>query len=57
MMNCNNNNEIYSFHEGGCNFSMGDGAVRFVTEDVSPEVFISLFTRAAEDGANATLAN
>ena len=49
MMNCNNNNEIYSFHEGGCNFSMGDGAVRFVQQDIDPEVFISLLTRAAED--------
>ncbi len=49
MMNCNNNNEIYSFHVGGCNFSMGDGAVRFVEEDIDPDVFISLFTRAAED--------
>lgn len=49
MMNCNNNNEIYSFHRGGCNYSMGDGSVQFVTVDVSPEVFVALFTRAAED--------
>lgn len=49
MMNCNNNNEVYSFHVSGCNFSMGDGAVRFVQEDIDPEVFISLLTRAAED--------
>ena len=49
MMNCNNNNEIYSFHTGGCNFSMGDASVRFVTVDVSPNIFVSQFTRAAED--------
>ena len=51
MMNCNNNNEIYSFHVGGCMFSMGDGSVRFVTADIDPEPFISAFTRAAEDVA------
>ncbi len=49
MMNCNNNNEIFSFHQGGCNFSLGDGSVRFIEESVSPDVFVSLFTRAAED--------
>ncbi len=49
MQNCNNNNEIYSFHVGGCQYSMGDGSVRFVQNEISPEVFISLFTRSAED--------
>lgn len=57
MMNCHNNNEIYSFHQGGCNFSMGDGSVRFVEESISPEVFVSLFTRAAEDNAVASATN
>ena len=52
VMNCNNNNEIYSFHEGGCNFSMGDGSVRFLTEDIDLELFVSLFTRAADDIPN-----
>ena len=51
MMNCNNNNEIYSFHTAGCNYTMGDGSVQFITTSVSPEVFVSLFTRAAEDVA------
>ena len=49
LMNCNNNNEIYSFHVGGCNFTMGDGAVRLVQEGIDPEVFTSLFTRASAD--------
>ncbi len=49
MMNCHNNNEIFSFHVGGCMFTMGDGSVRLVREDIGPEAFTSLFTRAAED--------
>jgi prepilin-type N-terminal cleavage/methylation domain-containing protein len=49
LFNCNNNEEIYSFHFGGAFFGMGDGAVRFVQELISPEVFVSLFTRDGED--------
>lgn len=54
LMNCNNNNEIYSFHVGGCNFTMGDGAVRFVQEGIHPEVFTSLFTRSSGDLIDGT---
>jgi prepilin-type processing-associated H-X9-DG protein len=49
MMNCHNNNEIYSFHRGGCNFVFGDGSVHFIAENINPETFVSLFTRNAED--------
>lgn len=49
LMNCNNNNEIFSFHPGGCNFSMGDGAVRFFSQELTPEVLIALLTRSATD--------
>ena len=51
VINCNNNNEIYSFHPGGCNFLYGDGAVRFHAESMNAETFVSLFTRAARDVA------
>lgn len=44
-INCHNANEIYSFHPGGANFLMGDGVVRFVSQDISPRLFIALFTR------------
>ena len=49
MMNCHNNNEIFSFHVGGCNFTMGDGSVRLVQEAIDAETFTSLFTRAGND--------
>jgi hypothetical protein len=49
MMNCNNNEEIYSFHIGGAFYGFGDGSVRFVQESINPDVFVSLFTRDGED--------
>jgi prepilin-type processing-associated H-X9-DG protein len=52
MMNCTNDNEIYSFHVGGCNFTMGDGSVRLFQENMNAEVFVSLFTRAGGDVVN-----
>ncbi len=49
IINCSNNNEIYSFHPGGANFLYGDGSVHFQPETIDPDVFVSLFTRAAQD--------
>ena len=45
-INCNNGNEIYSFHPGGANFVMGDGAVKFLAENLAPATFVALYTRA-----------
>jgi prepilin-type N-terminal cleavage/methylation domain-containing protein/prepilin-type processing-associated H-X9-DG protein len=52
VVNCNNNNEVFSFHPGGCNFLYGDGAVRFQAERTNIDTFLSLFTRAAGDNVN-----
>jgi prepilin-type N-terminal cleavage/methylation domain-containing protein len=49
LMNCTNQNEIYSFHRGGSNFLYGDAAVQFHSETIHPDVFISLFTAHAGD--------
>jgi prepilin-type N-terminal cleavage/methylation domain-containing protein/prepilin-type processing-associated H-X9-DG protein len=49
VFNCSNNNEIYSFHNSGCNFLYGDGGVRFHTNSLDLNVFVSLFTRASGD--------
>ena len=48
-MNCNNRNEIYSFHAGGCMFLYGDGSVHFHPDGMNVETFVSLFTHNAHD--------
>jgi len=53
VFNCNNNNEIYSFHVSGCNFLYGDASVHYLTESMNVDVFISLFTRDEGDVVNA----
>jgi prepilin-type N-terminal cleavage/methylation domain-containing protein/prepilin-type processing-associated H-X9-DG protein len=46
VINCNNNNEAYAFHTGGCNFLMGDGSVHFAGQSMSPTVIAILTTRS-----------
>jgi prepilin-type N-terminal cleavage/methylation domain-containing protein/prepilin-type processing-associated H-X9-DG protein len=45
LMNCNNRDEVYSFHTGGCNFVYADGSVHYIPQIIDPDAFISLFTR------------
>jgi hypothetical protein len=52
MFNCNNADEIYSFHVGGGFFGMGDGAVKFISTDINPDVFVSYMTRDSSDILN-----
>ena len=49
VMNCSNNNEIYSFHSSGANFLYGDGSVHFHNESIDLATFVALLTRAASD--------
>jgi prepilin-type processing-associated H-X9-DG protein len=44
VINCNNNNEAYSFHTGGCMFLMGDGSVKFARDSMTPIVITILTT-------------
>jgi prepilin-type N-terminal cleavage/methylation domain-containing protein/prepilin-type processing-associated H-X9-DG protein len=47
VVNCNNGNEIYSFHLGnGANYCFGDGSVRFIRQEIAPATFAALYTRA-----------
>ena len=49
MFNCNNADEIFSFHNAGAFFGMGDGSVKFLSTDINPEVFVSYMTRDSAD--------
>jgi prepilin-type N-terminal cleavage/methylation domain-containing protein/prepilin-type processing-associated H-X9-DG protein len=48
-INCNNGNEIYSFHPQGCNFVFGDGSVQFLKETIKPKTLHALWTSANGD--------
>jgi hypothetical protein len=52
FFNCNNNEEIYSFHTSGAFFGFGDGSVHYLSTDLNPDVFVSLFTRESNDIVN-----
>ena len=49
FFNCDNGNEIYSFHRGGGNFLFGDGAVRYLPVTINKYTFKALVTREAAD--------
>lgn len=44
--NCTNNNEIYSFHNGGANVVFGDGSTRFFKESISVGVVAAATTKS-----------
>ncbi len=45
-MNCGANDEMFSFHAGGCTVVFADGHVTFLRESVSPQVLRALVSRA-----------
>lgn len=49
VMNCTNDNEMYSFHRGGANIAMADGSVRFLRETIRDTTFAALVTKASGD--------
>ena len=46
LVNCSNDSELYSFHTGGVHALMCDGAVRFISENISGRTLTALGTRA-----------
>ena len=55
VFNIRNNNEIFSFHNKGCNFLYGDASVRFHSTDIDMDAFCSLFTREEGDIVSSEL--
>ena len=51
VINCTNDNEMYSFHRGGALALFADGAVRFIANEIDPHIFAALTTRASADMA------
>jgi prepilin-type processing-associated H-X9-DG protein len=43
-MNCNNNNEMYSFHQGGMNVAFCDGSVRFLRQSLPVSTLAALIS-------------
>lgn len=49
LINCTNNNEIFSFHPSGADFLFLDGSVRFVEQQIDTDAIVSLVTARAGD--------
>ncbi len=49
MINAINVSEVFSFHPGGAQFSLSDGSVRFVSENVDTLLFIGYCTRSGHE--------
>jgi hypothetical protein len=47
--NCNNGNEVYSFHLGGANHVFADGSVHFISASMDIRLFVRFITRQAGD--------
>lgn len=46
VLNCTNDNEMYSFHTGGAYALMADDAVHFLSTSIDPALFAALTTKA-----------
>jgi prepilin-type N-terminal cleavage/methylation domain-containing protein/prepilin-type processing-associated H-X9-DG protein len=44
VINCNNVNQVYSFHNGGANVLRGDGSVAFLMESLEPGILAALIS-------------
>ena len=44
VINCHNDNETFAFHPGGATHVFTDGSVRFVSENISAQVYAAMIT-------------
>lgn len=51
LLNCENEDEIYSFHPGIVNFLFADGHVESAASDTDPHIVLAWLTRASGDSA------
>jgi prepilin-type N-terminal cleavage/methylation domain-containing protein/prepilin-type processing-associated H-X9-DG protein len=51
-MNCSNNSEVYSFHNGGALFLFADGSVHFISSSLDLCTLAALVTRAGSEQVN-----
>lgn len=49
IINCTNNSRPYSMHPAGINLAYADGSVHYHSENMDADLFVSLFTMAADD--------
>lgn len=42
VMNCNSQFQPYAFHAGGSQFGFADGSIKFINENINPDVFRAL---------------
>ena len=49
LVNCSNDSEIYSFHIGGAVILMGDGSVRFISENMSAATLTAIISMNRSD--------
>lgn len=56
-ININNSGEIFSRHPGGAHIALTDGAVRFITESISPPLIGGLCSRAGYEDVSEVFAN
>ncbi len=40
---------MYSFHPGGANVAIGDGSVRFLNEEIAPDIAVQMLTAKGGD--------
>lgn len=46
VINCSNEYGLYSFHPGGCNVTLADGSVRFLTSGINVATLVGMVTKA-----------